>query len=141
MKKRLAIAFPLVTAALSCSVAQAAESGKAALPTSGAFGAIIGLAVVVALIFALGWLMRRLNGPGGLQRGPLRVVGATSVGQRERVVLVRYQDSILVLGVAAGHISLLKETPAPVEPSPSGGTETPSFLARLRAVGGVGSHG
>ncbi len=136
MKKRI-YSFLVAAWVGPCSASVAQSVGKAPLPASGALGAIAGLAVVVALIFALGWLMRRFNGAGSLQRGPLRVVGATSVGQRERVVLVRYQDSILVLGVSAGHVSLLKETAAPPEPPTPPGPAFPSFIARLRAVGGA----
>jgi flagellar protein FliO/FliZ len=138
--KRLVITGFAAIQLLAFSSAQAQTAEKAPLPTSGALGAVVGLAVVVALIFALGWLMRRFNGGTGLQRGPLRVLGATSVGQRERVVLVRYQDSILILGVAQGQVSLLKEAPAPAEPPAAEAAALPSFVARLRALGGAGPH-
>ena len=110
-------------------------------PAFGILNAVAGLAVVVALIFAIAWLMRRMGGPAGFQKGPVRVLGATSVGQRERVVLVRYQDSILVLGVAPGQVTLLKESAAP--PAGAARHETaavPSFIARLRAATGKTAH-
>jgi flagellar protein FliO/FliZ len=130
----------LVAALLPADLIRAQTVGSAPLPSTGPLGAIIGLALVVALILVLGWLMRRFNGGSGLQRGPLRVLGATSVGQRERVVLVRYENTVLILGVAAGHVSLLKEAPAPAEPPSTPSQNLPSFLERLKAITGAGPH-
>lgn len=140
MRRLFCISIALaLTAASASAVAQ--ETTRTALPATGALGAIAGLGIVVALIFGIGWLMRRLGGASGFQRGPLRVLGAASVGQRERVVVVRYQDSILVLGVAQGHVTLLKETPAPADGGVPTSTQAPSFLARLRAAGGAPHDG
>ena len=116
--------------------AYAQGAGTLPSPTFGILNAIAGLAVVIALIFAIAWLMRRMGGPAGFQKGPIHIIGATSVGQRERVVLVRYQDSILVLGVAPGQVTLLKESAAPPDVGVTHPPAFPSFMARLRAATG-----
>lgn len=125
-------------AGFGLAVDSACAQGTNALPspTFGILNAIAGLAVVIALIFAIAWLMRRMGGPAGFQKGPMHILGATSVGQRERVVLVRYQDSVLVLGVAPGQVTLLKESAAPPDTGVVHQPAFPSFIARLRAATG-----
>lgn len=130
----------LVGLCLLAGAGRAHAASAVPSPTFGILNAVAGLAVVVALIFAIAWLMRRIGGPAGFQKGPMRVLGATSVGQRERVVLVRYQDSILVLGVAPGQVTLLKESAAAPEGAASHASAVPSFIARLRAATGKAAH-
>lgn len=87
-----------------------------AVPSIGA-GAVlqtlVGLAVVIALVFACAWLARRL----GLQpsaRGQLvRTVGGVSLGGKERVAVVEIGDTWLVLGASPGSVRLLHTMPAP----------------------------
>ena len=73
--------------------------------------------VLVSLVLILGgfalvaWLARRyLPGLGGTQ-GAVKVVGATMVGPRERVVVVEVEDARLVLGVGGGQVRLLHTLP------------------------------
>jgi flagellar protein FliO/FliZ len=64
------------------------------------------LAVVIALIFAAGWLLRRL--PGNARSGRrLRFVESVSVGVKERIVLVQAGDIQLLLGIGAGNVRTL----------------------------------
>ena len=74
-----------------------------------------GLLVVVMLIFAVAWFMRRM---GGLQVGPggaLRVLSSMPVGQRERIVLVQVGAEQVLIGVAPGSVRLLHTLEQPVE--------------------------
>ncbi|MDE1168400.1 MAG: flagellar biosynthetic protein FliO [Pseudomonas sp.] len=76
-------------------------------------------ALVVASILFCGWLAKRL-GPQRVRPGQhLRLVSSTSLGQRERVVIVQVQDKWLVLGVTAQQVSALSELPAPALPEPA----------------------
>jgi flagellar protein FliO/FliZ len=74
---------------------------------------LVGLAVVIALVFACAWLARRF----GLQpsaRGQLvRTVGGVSLGGKERVAVVEIGDTWLVVGAAPGNVRLLHTMPAP----------------------------
>jgi flagellar protein FliO/FliZ len=86
-----------------------------AAPSWGAAGllqAASGLAVVLALIFLCAWAARRL----GLQKhnsGRLvKVIASTSIGQRERVVVVEIGGTWLALGVTPGQIQSLHSMPA-----------------------------
>lgn len=68
---------------------------------------VVGLGVVIALLIACLWLIRHLSAPRGSAAAAIKVLGATALGPRERVVLVRIGDEVLVLGVAPGRVSTL----------------------------------
>lgn len=88
---------------------------------------LVGLAVVIALVFACAWLARRM----GLQpsaRGQLvRTVGGVSLGGKERVAVVEIGDTWLVLGASPGNVRLLHTMPAPAGDTAGtpGGPEAP----------------
>ena len=79
------------------------------------------LTVWVSLLLILGgfvlvaWLVRRYL-PGVGKQGIVKVVGATMVGPRERVVLVEVENTWLVLGVGAGQVRLLDKRDKPAKP-------------------------
>jgi flagellar protein FliO/FliZ len=93
----------------------------------------LGLAVVLGLIVATGWFMKRYSlGPTGA--GLIKIIGGTSVGQRERVVIVEIGDTWMVLGVAPGRVSALHTLPrgdtSASQTLPAGAP--PSFAAWLK---------
>lgn len=67
-----------------------------------------GLLLIVVMIFAAQWLMRKMQSirPGGGQRH-MQVIETVAVGQRERVVLLKYEEKNLLLGVAGGRVNIL----------------------------------
>jgi flagellar protein FliO/FliZ len=121
----------LSTSALAQTSASAVQV-SAPSATEGLLHSLLGLIVVVGLIFSAGWVMKRFR-PVMQPRSGLYVLGSTSVGTRERVVLVRYQDEVLILGVAPGQVSLLKAAPAPLE-EPNAAPATPVFVERFKAA-------
>lgn len=72
------------------------------------------LVVVLALIPASLWAMKRLQTlrPAGASR-QLEIMDQLPLGPRERVLLVRVQGRVLVLGATAQQITLLGEAGAP----------------------------
>jgi flagellar protein FliO/FliZ len=72
------------------------------------------LVVVLALIPASLWVMKRLQTlrPGGAAR-QLEIMDQLPLGPRERVLLVRVQGRVLVLGATAQQITLLGEAGDP----------------------------
>lgn len=69
---------------------------------------LVALAVVLALLAALGWLLRR----GTLARrksGALGVETALSLGDRRSLVVVSVEGRRLLLGLAPNHIGLVTE--------------------------------
>lgn len=96
-------------AAGSAAVTAPISTGTAA-PELGAsvLQMMFGLAVVIALLFACLWLIRRLAAPRG-GGAAIKVLGAAAVGPRERVVLVELGEQVLVLGVAPGSVTRLHD--------------------------------
>lgn len=116
---RLRRPVPLLSGMLPAAV-QAAET----MPQSSSFGAffqaLLGLLLVLAMLYAFFWLLRRF-GPGqaGVQ-GVVKVVGGVMLGPRERLVVVEVQDTWVLVGVASGHVSALHTLAKP------DGVEAPS---------------
>jgi len=91
---------------------------------------LAGLILVIALIFLLGWLVKRYSGLPGQNRA-LRVVASLPLTARERLVLVQAGDQQLLLGVAPGRVSLLKSyDESLIEP----GVAMGEFASRLQQV-------
>lgn len=65
------------------------------------------LLLVLAVIMAVAWLLKRMNMTQPEAGKLLRVIGSIPVGQRERVVLVEVKDTWLVIGIAPGQIRTL----------------------------------
>lgn len=95
---------------------------------------VFGLAVVVALLLASLWLIKRLSVPRGPAAG-LKLLGGISIGTREKLVLVEIGDKVLVLGVTANQINTLHTLDASTLPAPSNTNDTkrqPDFSTRLK---------
>jgi flagellar protein FliO/FliZ len=73
---------------------------------------LLGLALILALIFAGAWLVKRMGGLPAGGKGMVRILGGTSLGARERVVVVEVEGARLVLGVAPGRVQTLHVLPA-----------------------------
>ncbi|MDH4190795.1 MAG: flagellar biosynthetic protein FliO [Betaproteobacteria bacterium] len=101
------------------------------LPSAGSsiLQSLLGLALVLALIGAAAWLLRRLAGPLHGGSGPLRMVASNSLGPRERVVVVEFAGQWLVLGVTAQNVTPLHVMPRGELPPP--GSAQPSGFAAL----------
>jgi flagellar protein FliO/FliZ len=78
------------------------------------------LAVIVAGIFALAYVLRRVPGISARAGGALKLIDALSIGTRERLLLVEVDGDRLVLAVAPGRIERLhvvaRSAPAPATP-------------------------
>lgn len=95
---------------------------------------VAGLALVVVLIFALAWAVRRFGHINVNARGALRVVGALSMGSRERVVLIEAGDKQILLGVAPGRVQTLHVLEEPIRPQPAAAGQGGGFAERLRVA-------
>jgi flagellar protein FliO/FliZ len=73
----------------------------------------LALGLVLVCVLVCGWVARRL-GTRPLTPGKvMRVVSSTSLGQREKVVIVEVQGKWLILGVTAQQVSALSQMDAP----------------------------
>jgi len=80
--------------------------------TSGIWPMLLSLVLILAGFVGVAWLMRRYL-PGLGKQGVVKVIGATMVGPRERVVVVEVDDTWLLLGVGAGQVRLLDKRAKP----------------------------
>lgn len=96
------------------------DSAPAPLPAApdlGLAGAALQMALalllILAIIFAAYWLLRRYGGKFGLgpagRGGMLRLMAHLSLGPRKSLVVVRFLNKDLVLGVTDQTITLLTE--------------------------------
>lgn len=92
----------------------ASGSAWAADGAAGVYGMLLSLALILGLFVLAAWLVKRYLPQVG-KAGPVKVVGATLVGARERVVVVEVQDTWLVLGVGGGQVRTLHTLPKPGE--------------------------
>ncbi|MEH0884664.1 flagellar biosynthetic protein FliO [Enterobacter sp. UNJFSC 003] len=110
---------------------QATISPPSAVPGSPLLqvsGALFG---IIAFILIAAWLAKRfgLAGKTAGARG-LKVSASTSLGPRERVVIVDVEDARLVLGITASNINVLHKLP----PAPLSGDESAEAPADFQSV-------
>ncbi len=101
--------FSLVFAMGGMAPCFSAEDVPASMPTASAaiMQTLLGLALVVGVIYLLAWLLKRLNVNGINQNKQIKVLTATSLGAREKAVLIQVKGRELLLGVSPGRITTL----------------------------------
>jgi flagellar protein FliO/FliZ len=126
--------FVLLLLSMVSSVALAAAS---VMPQTSGFAAffqaLLGLVIVLGLLYGFFWLLRRFSpGQTGAQ-GVVKVVGGVMLGPRERLVVVEVENTWLLVGVAAGHVSTLHTLARPegVEAASAQGPVSAPFSDKL----------
>lgn len=104
--------------------------------TAGVASMFFSLGLVIALIFALAYVVRRMQNLRGIRRGSLQLIGGLAVGSKERVVLVQLGDQQYLLGVAPGSVNLLQRIEASDIPAAPQAETMPmsAFAERLREL-------
>jgi flagellar protein FliO/FliZ len=74
----------------------------------------LSLAAVVAVIFGLGWLLRRLHGLPGTTHRALKVIATLPVGTRERIAIIQAGKTQVLIGLSPGRIQTLYVLEEPV---------------------------
>lgn len=96
---------------------------------------VLSLGAIVALIFAAGWLTRRLQSRQFVGGRRLRCVESMSISARERVLLIEADGKRLLVGVGAGGVRALHvyDGTVPVETAPAPAPMPPfaELLSRL----------
>lgn len=97
---------------------------------------MVGLVIVLAAVFLLAWVLRRMGHFSGSLSGSMKVLGGLSVGQRERVVLIQVGETQLLLGVAPGSVQRLHQLDEPlsVNETPRSTPTQSGFAEKLAAV-------
>ena len=134
----------LITTALlvASTLASATEGTRSAYtppPPAVSSGSIVqiifSLLLVLAAIVLVAWLLKRMNVAQQGQGNLLKVLGGTSIGQRERIVLVEVKDTWMVVGVGPGQIRTLHtlDRPEGIAQQPSDNS-SPAEKNRFAAI-------
>jgi flagellar protein FliO/FliZ len=75
----------------------------------------LGMILVLGLIVAIAWLLKRSGRFQAAAGGGLRILGGLSMGSRERVVLLQVGSTQLLVGVAPGRVQTLHVLGQPVQ--------------------------
>ncbi len=73
-----------------------------------------GLLFVVAVVFFIAWLLKRLNLTQNTQGGVLRIIAGLPVGTRDRIVLVQVGEEQILVGLSPGRMAKLHTLNHPV---------------------------
>lgn len=115
----------------------AAQPAAAAAP--GGVAAVVqmvgALGVVLAALFGVLWLLRRISGGKLAGTAPIRTIGGVAVGSRERVLLLEIGEHWLVVGVAPGSVNGIATLPRGElkQDATQSGPDFGALLARLKA--------
>ena len=98
------------------SLAWAADNAVPALPDAGLgegwWTMMGGLLLIMGVLLLAYWLLKRYGPKAGLgmfKRGGLSMEGSLALGPRKAVVVVRFLNKVMVLGVTETTINLLTE--------------------------------
>jgi flagellar protein FliO/FliZ len=78
-----------------------------------------GLVLVLLLVIGAAWALRRIGRVPGMSNQAIKLLGAASVGSRERVVLLEVAGTWIVVGVSPGQVRSLATLPKGDLPAPS----------------------
>ena len=115
----IAAAYPLSGLAQTAAVEPPGVSGSAILQM------LLGLTLIIGLLFAGAYLLRKLNGGRSFgHTGPMRIVGGLMISARERIVLLEVGDEWIVIGIVPGQIKTLHTLPKGEVPNAGGGDKS-----------------
>ncbi len=112
----------------------AAETGRTVVNPLVTLGKLaVALVIVLAVFWIFARVMRQFQGFQGSMHNGLKIVGALSVGQRERVIVVQAGDEQLVLGVTSTQINTLHVMDKPLTQTTAAAPQG-DFKAKLSAA-------
>jgi flagellar protein FliO/FliZ len=101
--------------------------------TFSAFSSVVSLVIVLGLIIALAWLLKRSKIGLSHHSVVIKTLGGISIGPREKLLVVEIADQWYVLGVSSHSINLITQLPKQTPPVANNGAVAPDFIAALQA--------
>jgi flagellar protein FliO/FliZ len=111
-----------------------AASTAAPVGAGGLASVTVALLIVLAAIFAVAWLARRVRGMGSRVGNAIDVLADVPLGPKERAVLLKVGAEQILIGVAPGRVSSLHVLREPVQASKAAAPvpDATSFRALLK---------
>src|SRR6185312_7017253 len=112
-----------------------AATTAAPVGAGGLASVTLALLIVLAAIFAIAWVARRVRGIGNRVGNAIDILADVPLGPKERAVLIKVGAEQILIGVAPGRVSALHVLREPVEITKSATATTPtatSFSALLK---------
>lgn len=94
----------------------AMAGAPASLGAGGLVGWLLSCALVIGLILALGWLLKKTRLNIRLNDSGLKVVSSLALGYKERLLVVQVGQQQLLIGATPQQISLLCQLDEPLAP-------------------------
>ena len=119
---------------LVSSIAHAEPAKLQQVPVANMSDIMLTLFMVVGLIFACGWLVKKwMNGQTGMAgQKHLKIISALPFGTRERIALIQVGDQQLVVGITAQSINTLHVLDTPI--APEAATAPNAFQLKLASL-------
>ena len=99
----------------------------------------LALLLVLGVVFALAWALKRVRGFGSRVGRSVDVLAQVPLGQKESAVLLKVGPTQILIGVAPGRVNTLYVLPEPLEldrtPGAAAGDAGSPFRALLRSLG------
>ncbi len=131
--RRVSASLLGVAAALLTPLAVAAEAPVQTSTAAALFQTFLALVVVLGILYAFLWVLRRYAPAENSTQGVVKVVGGVMLGPREKVVVVEVGNTWLLLGVTSSQVNALHT----IE-KPEGYTEAAAQLPLSSFAGKLG---
>lgn len=92
----------------------------------------LALLFVLAVIYALAWLVKRQQGMKGIANLPMRTLAVLPLGHKEKLILVEIGNKQILLGMTPHNINCLSEFDEPVLQVSDKSKQ--DFAAKLKAM-------
>ncbi len=139
MRWILALLLPICSALADVAPdagTKAAEKTLEPMSYGNALNVVFSLLIVVAVLFALAWVLRRSKGVLGAGNQKITVVSQLPVGVREKVLLLRVGEENVLVGYSGGGLQALHawhgDIPADIAPDHTQPAAFGDYLSRLR---------
>lgn len=109
------------------------------LSTSNLVDTALGLLLVLGVMLALAWLVRRYVQVPGIGKGQVQILGGVSLGAREKAVLLSVEGRRLLVGVAPGRVQTLMLLQGEAEPGPDFAEHLDAAANRARSAEAEGA--
>lgn len=97
------------------AVAETAQREAPGVDAGNLLQTLFGLLLVLALIVAMAWLMKRSQQWHGIGQQQFKVIAALPLGPREKAVLLQVGEQQLLLGVTPQNVNLLTALEQPLD--------------------------